>query len=240
MTGLKLFANKSTPQACSLNLYRAHLPQTAGFTMTRVEGARPMAGAIQCMLPHTLKNNITKTVKFSAKGWFVRGFNVCLAGGDTADRGIQGLKIWAAKVNKKTGVVTPLNDTAISQTDRCKQWQTKAFCPAGMVAYNSVAHYQGMNLSGLQLHCAPVVKYRSAHTWGSLISNGCKKTGNWIVDNDGVYKAYRAMGATNNRGYKQYKSEYCPCSNLTPRAGIYTHSQAMKCCADKTQCDIKP
>jgi len=157
LTGLKLTVSPSTGEACRLQVDREVLDQ--GGSMSEFDKALYQNMAPQCVPLPGYPATTTETVHFSANGHFIRGVNVCLSGGDTIKQGVQGIKIWAAKVDKKSGNIQEMEDTAISKSNQCKNWQTKTFCPSGQVAYNIVGHYSGLNLQGVQLVCADVKKW---------------------------------------------------------------------------------
>jgi len=160
LTGLKLTVSNHTSQTCAIEIDREALDQSHSVSEFD-ESLHFNAATSSCLAypPPGQSKPTTETVHFSANGTFIRGINVCLSGGDTIDRGVQGIKIWAAKVDKRSGAVTELDDTAITQSNKCKNWQTKTFCPKGQVAYNLVGHYSGLNLQGVQLVCADIKKW---------------------------------------------------------------------------------
>jgi hypothetical protein len=99
-----------------------------------------------------------KSVKLANTDTFVRGIAVCHSGTGR----VKGVRLYGAKLNRKTGKLSNVSGSASFERTNCKTWKTPVYCPVGKVATSLKVHRESLSsrssIVGYALTCETPIK----------------------------------------------------------------------------------
>lgn len=93
---------------------------------------------------------------------YIEGIKICTSGekGNTAKKRLKGVKLYGARLRSDGSIQSGVT-TATFKRANCKQWEKKAMCPKGQLAY-AVTMYRGdKGINGASLLCKAVERKES-------------------------------------------------------------------------------
>lgn len=167
--GLHLRWSNETPSAaCALSIFyrRIGLHDVTGLRRSAFwlrEGAwgftSPsgiLVGACRGAANHSHFDRLERAeAKARSNDHYVRGINVCMDTGDSANRSVQGVRLFLGRHTRGDNF-EPVGNPEVVTRPSCRNWQTRQNCPRGAIATGLRVHTTNGRIRGLALRCTPV------------------------------------------------------------------------------------